>query len=441
MRYLKALTFMILLPFAAHADERVSGFSLENGLQVVVVEDPRAPVVINMVWYRVGSADEQSGESGLAHFLEHLMFKGTKTIAPGQFSQIVAAQGGSDNAFTSYDYTAYFQRVASDRLDLVMGMEADRMVNLTLSESDVVTERNVVLEERTTRTDSDPSSQFSEQMQATMYLNHPYGRPVIGWRHELEALSRDAALKFYRQHYAPDNAILVVAGDVKVDQVQEMARKHFGEIPASQHITPRERPAEPPQLAERRVLMESDRVGQPYLIRNYLAPSRQSGAQDQAAALVVLAQLLGSGPNSTLVQALQFDRQIAVAADSFYDPLGYDSSTFGLMVAPVEGVTLAEAEAALDEAIAAFMEKGVDAKAFETVMAKLKAQEIYALDSTMGVARRYGAALTSGLTIEDQKAWAEVLQNVTPEAVMAAAKDVFDRKQSTTGWLRKEATQ
>lgn len=437
------LGFLVMLwPLVGLADDRVSHFTLSNGMQVVAIDDRRAPVVVHMVWYRVGAADEAPGESGLAHFLEHLMFKGTKTLAPGEFSQRVSAQGGSDNAFTSWDYTAYFQRVAADRLDMVMAMEADRMVNLTLAQGDVGTERNVVLEERSTRVESDPGGLFSEQRLAAMYLNHPYGRPIIGWRHEIEALDRDAALTFYRAHYAPDNAILVVAGDISADQVRAMAEAHYGVIPASGHITARERPVEPPQLAERRVIMEDARVGQPYAIRSYLAPSRQAGAQGQAAALVYLAQLLGgSGPNSVLARALEFDRKVAVQTSAYYDSTGYDHSSFSVVVVPAPGITLAEAEAGLDAALAGFLADGVNAEDFARIKAQLKAQEIYALDSTMGVARRYGVALTSGLTVGDVIAWPQVLQEVTPEQVMEAARMVLDRRQSVTGWLRTEAGQ
>lgn len=431
-----------LWPLAAVADDRVNSFTLDNGMQVVVIEDHRAPVVVHMVWYRVGAADEVSGESGLAHFLEHLMFKGTTTMAPGEFSKLVAAQGGSDNAFTSWDYTAYFQRVAADRLDMVMGMEADRMANLTLAQGDVDTERNVVLEERATRVESDPGGLFSEQRQATMYLNHPYGRPIIGWRHEIEALGREAALKFYKAHYAPDNAILVVAGDVTTDQVRQLAQQHYGAIPARGMTEGRVRPAEPPQIAERRVMLQDDRVGQPYVVRTYLAPSRQPGAQAEPAALTVLAQLLGgAGPNSALARALQFDSKVAVQSNAYYDPTGYDHSTFSLLVVPAPGVTLAEAEAAMDAALARFLDEGVKAEDFATIMARLKAQQIYALDSTMGVAQRYGTALTSGLTVGDELAWPDVLQSVTPEQVIEAARKVLDRRQSTTGWLRKEIDQ
>lgn len=442
MRFLLALALSFVAPLMAQAEDKVTEIRLENGLQLVVIEDHRAPVVVHMVWYRVGSADERAGESGLAHFLEHLMFKGTKTMAPGAFSQIVAAEGGSDNAFTSYDFTAYFQRVAADRLDLVMSMEADRMANLTLTEGDVVTERNVVLEERTTRTDSTPEGLFSEQMQVAQYLNHPYGRPIIGWRHELEALNREAALDFYKRHYAPDNAIVVIAGDVTPAEAERLAREHYGPLKASDHIEGRVRPAEPPQIAERRIILEDNRVGQPYVLRNYMAPSRQSGAQEDAAALVVLARLLGgAGPNSVLGRQLMIEQKVAVSASAYYDATGYDGSTFGVYALPAPGVSLEAVEAALDAALASFLAEGIKDDEFRRIKAQLKASEIYALDSAMGVARRYGTALTTGLTVADQQAWPEVLQAVTPEQVMEAAKSVLNRKQSVTGWLQKETAQ
>jgi len=221
----------VLLSLASPAlAETVTDFTLPNGLQVVVIEDHRAPVVVHMVWYRVGAADEPPGHSGIAHFLEHLMFKGTDEVPSGKFSEIVQAQGGSDNAFTSWDYTAYFQRVAADRLDLVMKLEADRMRDLRLTQEDVATERAVILEERTTRTDSDPGALFEEQAQAAQYLNHPYGIPIIGWRHEIEQLDRDDALAFYRRFYAPNNAVLVVAGDVTPDEVKRLAERHYGPL-------------------------------------------------------------------------------------------------------------------------------------------------------------------------------------------------------------------
>ncbi|MCE8469529.1 insulinase family protein, partial [Rhodovulum sulfidophilum] len=244
--------------------EKVTDFTLQNGMEVVVIEDHRAPVVVQMVWYKVGAADEPPGKSGIAHFLEHLMFKGTDAVGPGDFSKIVEENGGSDNAFTSWDYTAYFQRVAADRLDLMMQIEADRMTGLKLSEEDVATERNVILEERNQRTENDPGALFSEQRRAAQYLNHPYGIPIIGWRHEMEGLSRADALSYYRTYYAPNNAVLVVAGDVEPDAVRAMAEAHYGPLAPSETLPPRLRPQEPPQLAARHLTYDDPRVAQPY---------------------------------------------------------------------------------------------------------------------------------------------------------------------------------
>lgn len=425
--------FALALPAAA---ETVSNFTLDNGMQVVVIEDHRAPVVTQMVWYKIGRADEAPGHSGIAHFFEHLMFKGTKTVAPGEFSATVEQQGGNDNAFTTNDYTAYFQRIAADRLDLMMKLEADRMVNLTMSEEDVATERQVILEERGQRVDSDPASLMQEQMSAAQFLNHPYGIPVIGWRDEIAALTRQDALDFYRAYYAPNNAILVVAGDVDPQAVLEMAKTHYGPLPPSDKIKPRQRPAEPPQLAERRLVLSDQRVAQPYIARSYLAPERNPGDQKQAAALAVLAELLGgSGTTSVLARALQFDTQTAVYASAFYDGTSVDPETFGLVLVPSEGVALADAEKAMDDVIAEFLKKGVNAKDLERIKTKVRAAEIYSRDSAGGLARDYGAALAVGLTLQDVAEWPNLLQAVTADDVMAAANLVLNRNQAVTGWL------
>jgi zinc protease len=427
----------VLLSLASPAlAETVTDFTLPNGLQVVVIEDHRAPVVVHMVWYRVGAADEPPGHSGIAHFLEHLMFKGTDEVPSGKFSEIVQAQGGSDNAFTSWDYTAYFQRVAADRLDLVMKLEADRMRDLRLTQEDVATERAVILEERTTRTDSDPGALFGEQAQAAQYLNHPYGIPIIGWRHEIEQLDRDDALAFYRRFYAPNNAVLVVAGDVTPDEVKRLAEQHYGPLAPTEGLPPRLRPSEPPQLAERRLSMADPRVAQPYVARSYLAPERNSGAQDKAAALTILAYLLGgSGTTSVLARKLTFDTQTAVYASAFYSGDTLDVGTFGLIVAPAPGVSLPQAEAAMDEAIAQFLKDGVDPAALDRIKTQIRAEQIYADDNTSALANLYGEALAIGLTVADVQAWPDVLQAITAEDVMAAAQEVLDRRTAVTGYL------
>ncbi len=433
--FLAALAACWALPAFA-SPNGVTEFKLDNGLQVVVIEDHRAPVVVQMLWYRAGAADEQSGVSGVAHFLEHLLFKATEKMEAGQLSRVVTENGGSDNAFTAQDYTAYYQRVAADRLGLMMEMEADRMRNLRLSEEDILTEREVILEERAQRTDSDPGALFYEQLRAASYLNHPYGIPVIGWRHEVVNLSRQDALDYYRRYYAPNNATLVVAGDVQPDEVRALAETHYGPLKPTPDLTARKRVEEPPQLAERRLRMADPRVAQPYLMRSYLAPERDSGAQEDAAALVYLAEVLGgSGATSVLGRALQFDQKIAVYVGASYSSVALDDSGFGFVVVPAEGVTLREAEAALDAQIASFFEQGIDAEQFERIKFQIRAGEIYAQDDAYSRADRYGRALSSGLTLEDIDGWQGILQSVTPEDVMRVARNVLDKRQSVTGWL------
>jgi len=424
------------LPAAA---DTVSTFKLDNGMDVVVIEDHRAPVVVHMVWYKIGSADEKPGQSGIAHFLEHLMFKGTDDIGPGEFSSIVEAQGGNDNAFTNRDYTAYYQRVAADRLDLMMTLEADRMRDLRLLEDDVLTERQVILEERSERTDSDPGALLGEQMQAAQFMNHHYGIPVIGWRHEMEQLSRQDALNHYQAYYAPNNAILVVAGDVDPKAVLEMAIKHYGPVEPSDKIVPRIRPTEPPQLAERRVTLADERVAEPYVIRTYLAPERNAGDQKQAAALTILAELLGgAGTTSVLARALQFDAKIATYASAFYSGTSLDPDTFGFVVVPVPTVSLADAEAAMDKVVAQFLKDGIAPEDFARIKTQIRAATIYARDDANGLAQDYGEALAIGLTVDDVKSWPDVLQSVTEADVMAAAVLVLNRDNAVTGWLTRK---
>lgn len=427
---------LLTLTLPALAEEPVTTFTLDNGLNVVVIEDHRAPVVVQMIWYRVGAADEPRGHSGIAHFLEHLMFKGTEKVAPNAFSGIVEAQGGDDNAFTSWDYTAYFQRIAADRLDLVMEMEADRMRNLRLTEEDVDTERQVILEERAQRTDSDPGALLMEQMRAAQFLNHPYGIPIIGWRHEMEELSRQDALDYYQRFYAPNNATLVIAGDVEPEAVRALAEQHYGPLKPSDAIVPRDRAQEPPQLAERRLVLADERVSDPYVFRTYIAPERDPGNQTEAAALTVLAELLGgNGQTSVLARALQFDAQVAVYTSAFYSGTSIDDATFGVAVIPAPGVSLEAAEAELDRVLAEFLENGPDPAALERIRTQVRAGEIYARDDVEALARRYGEGFSVGLTLAEIEGWDEALSAVTEADILAAARKVLDRRNAVTGWM------
>jgi zinc protease len=410
-------------------------FVLDNGMEVIVIEDSRAPVAVNMIWYRVGAADEPPGQSGIAHYLEHLMFKATETLAQGEFSANVEANGGRDNAFTSWDYTAYHQRIAADRLEMMIQMEADRMVNLRLDLSDWLPERDVILEERAQVLESRPDAVFGEQLRAALFQNHPYGIPIIGWRHEMERLDDVAAKAFYRTHYAPNNAILVVAGDVRAEAVLAMAQTHFGAIPANTDLPPRLRPLEPPQLAERRLTLRDERVAQPYVNRIYLVPNRRPGDQRTAAALQVLAAILGgSEQTSVLEQRLTYEQGLSLSAWAGYNGLALDHGTFSLGIMPVPGVSLAEAEAALDAELARFLETGVDSAQLERIRMQIRAQEIYGLDSVSSRARSVGMALTTGLTLDDYRDWLSILQSITEDEVLAAAH-ALDRRAAVTGWL------
>jgi len=432
-----SLSLILLFFFAGKAPAAVFNpecFMLSNGMQVVVVTNRNAPIVFHMVWYRVGAADEPAGASGIAHFLEHLMFKGTRDIPPGEFSKIVARNGGTDNAFTSQDFTAYFQKVARDRLELVMKLEADRMTNLVLTDKEVLPERDVVLEERSSRTDNNPGAQLYEAKQAALYLNHPYRNPVIGWKHEIEKLNTEDALKFYRRFYAPNNAILIVSGDIDVAELKPLAEKYYGVIPRGPDIK-RQRVDEPPHKAARRVSLSSPRVGQPSLTRTYIAPSYRTAGGNEAYALQILADILGGGARSRLYSALVVKDKLAASAGAWYDPSAYDLGEFGVSASPRGDVSLDRVEAAIDEQLKLLIEKGVTAEEVKRSARSLAASAVYARDSVGAAPNIIGRALTTGQTLEDIEAWPERIMKVTPADVIAAAKKVFGLRNSVTSML------
>ena len=325
-----ALFLLIALPARA-LDVEVSDFKLANGMEVVVIPNHRAPVVTHMVWYRVGSADEVSGKSGLAHFLEHLMFKGTTKHPPGEFDRFIDINGGEGNAFTTRDYTAYFQRIASDRLALMMELEADRMQNLVLTDENVLPELDVVREERRERTDNDPSALLGEQIDAAMYTAHPYGKPVIGWMSEVAKLTKDDALAFYRAHYTPANAVLVVAGDATPEQVKVLAEKYYGVLKNTFTPIARLRTQEPEPIAARRVTLIDARAATPVVQRSYLAPSYFTSSGHEALALDLLADILGNGTQSRLYKNLVIEQKIAGYAAAWYAGDQLDNGTFRIL--------------------------------------------------------------------------------------------------------------
>lgn len=420
------------------AGPAITQTKLANGLDIVVIPDHRAPVVTHMVWYRNGSADDPSGKSGIAHFLEHLMFKGTKDHPQGQFSELVADYGGQENAFTSNDYTAYFQRVPRDHLSVCMEYEADRMKNLVLSDEIVTPERDVVLEERRMRTDSDPSDLLNEAVQAALYTHHPYGKPIIGWSHEIESLDRHDALAYYDRFYTPENAILVVAGDVEAKEVVELAEKIYGKIPARGEAPKRTRTREPEPRAHRLVRLTDEKVEQASHQGVYLVPSYRTASDPMiAAALEVLAHLLGGGQTSLLFKTLVMNKKIAVGAGAHYQGTAVDDTRFYVFGVPAAGVSLEELESEFDTLIANIVAEGVPEGDLRRAKKRLVAEAIYALDNQATLARWYGASLATGLKLEDVTLWPERIEAVTMEDVQKAAL-WLNKKRSVTGFLLPE---
>jgi len=424
-------------PAGAVSDDIVTSFTLDNGLKVVVIEDHRTPVVTHMIWYKVGSADEPPTKSGIAHFLEHLMFKGTKAHPAGEFSRVVADVGGQENAFTSSDYTAYFQRVAKEHLGTMMEYEADRMTGLVLDQEDVDAELKVVLEERSSRTDNDPSAQLGEELDAALYLAHPYGRPIIGWQHEIEALTLQDALDFYETYYTPNNAVLIVAGDVEPDEVRALAEAIYGKIERRAEPGERMRPLEPEPRAERIVSMSDPRVQQESVRRAWLVPS-YAISEEEAAALDVLANILGGGANSRLYKALVVEDGKAAGAGGWYHGSALDQSRFMIYAVPTPGVSLEEAIAASDKVIATLVADGITEQELQRVKNSLVAEAVYAQDSQSSLARIYGVALTTGSEIDSVAKWARQIEAVTAEQVRAVAEKYLVPERSVTGYLRAE---
>jgi zinc protease len=417
------------------ASAQVAHFTLDNGLDVVVIPDHRAPVVTHMVWYRNGAADDPMGKSGIAHFLEHLMFKGTKSHPKGEFSEFISEVGGQENAFTGNDFTAYFQQIAKQHLRACMEFEADRMTGLTLTDEIVAPERDVVLEERRMHCDTDPGAQLGEAVQATLFTHHPYGIPVIGWGHEIEGLKREDALAYYQRFYTPENAILVVAGDAEPEEARALAEETYGRIRPRGAKPERSRPAEPPTVASRLVTVADEKVEQPGWQRHYLAPSCRTARNGEAEALELLGHLMGGGQTSLLYRTLVMEERLAVSAWAYYHGTALDQSRFIVNMTPAPGVALETLDKAFDRVLAQFLREGVDAKALERAKTRLVADATYARDSQSDLARWYGASLAIGQTVRDVEQWPEKIEAVSAEAVIEAARRFLDHKPAVTGHL------
>jgi zinc protease len=442
---LPVLAFMVLLalkpaPADAETATRIapdaSEFTLSNGLQVVVIPDHRAPIVTHMIWYKIGAADDPPGKSGIAHFLEHLMFKGTKAHPAGEFSARVSDLGGSENAFTTNDATAYHQTIAKAELGTVMAFEADRMRGLVLTDQVVLPERDVILEERRMRIDNDPGSQLYEAMNAALYQNHHYGIPTIGWPQEMAGLTREDALKQYSRYYAPNNAVLVVTGDVTPEEVRRLADETFGKVPTSAEPIVRNRPKEPPQLAERVVTLADPRVSEPSWSRSYLVPSYTTAAPGEAEALDLLSDILGSGPTSRLFRTLVVEKALASAVGAYYSGDAIDYGQFGVVATPRDGVTVEQLQTAIDAILTDLRDHGVTADELQRAKQRTRASAIFAQDSQSSLARIVGTALLSGQKLPDIQNWPARIDKVSASEVAAVAAKYLDRRQSVTGILK-----
>ncbi|MET0439367.1 MAG: pitrilysin family protein [Devosia sp.] len=413
----------------------VSHFILDNGLELVVIPDRRAPVVTHMVWYRTGAADDPAGQSGVAHFLEHLMFKGTAKYPAGTLEGMVNELGGETNAFTTADVTVYFQTVPPDALADMMDIEADRMRNLVLAPEVIDAERAVILDERRQRVEAQPGSILAEQVTATLYQNHPYRIPVIGWAHEIETLSREDALTFYDRYYAPNNALVIVAGDVDAEEVKEMAEASYGKLARGPDLPPRQRPQEPPAASSRIVTLEDARVSLPSFARNWVVPSYRQAKDGEAEALDVLSAILSDGPQSRLYQALVVKAGIAAQVGASYGGMAFDAGTFTVFGTPRPGTTLDDLEKAVFAEVDNLINGDISEAELERAKTRYIRSTIFARDDQAAMAQTYGVWLTTDRSIEDVALWPEHIRAVTAEDVKAVAIKYLRPSIAVTGYL------
>ncbi len=424
------VAFMAGAPVAAEVFEQ----TLPNGLKVVVKEDHRAPVVVQQIWYRAGSLDEKTGTTGVAHVLEHMMFKGTKAVPVGEFSRRIAAAGGRENAFTSNDYTAYFQQLHTSKLPLAMKLESDRMHNLKLTDAEFAKEIQVVMEERRMRTDDQPRALLEEKLNAAIYLEHPYQHPVIGWMSDLEAMQGADARDWYQRWYVPNNATLVIAGDVKASEVFALAKQTYGKIPA-RALAPRRTYSEPAQVGIKRLVVKAP-AELPYLVMAYHAPTLRDAARDwQPYALEVLAGVLDGNESARLNKSLVREQAVASSVGAGYDSIARGPSTFVLEGTPTEGKTVAELEAALRAQIDKLIAEGVSAEELQRVKAQVLANEVYQRDSVFYQAMQIGQLESVGLSHRDIPVLLKGLQEVTAEQVVAVAREFLKDDNLTVATL------
>ncbi|MBF0310109.1 MAG: insulinase family protein [Magnetococcales bacterium] len=417
----------------AHRD-----FRLENGLRVVLVQEPKAPVVVTQVWYRVGSVDEEPGRTGLSHMLEHMMFRGTPDHPDGEFSRIVSHLGGDDNASTSQDFTQYYVKIASNHLERILALEADRMHNLRLEEEVLRTENAVVQEERRSRTDSDPQARMAEKFQERLFSGHPYGHPIIGWMADIQAHRRDDLARWYRLHYAPNNAALVVVGDLDLDRAQRLVETYFASIPPAESL-PDGRIARPPLPEQPQRLVVEDATARVGLWNMaFSAPSLAQGdAEREVMACEVLTELLGGGLSSRLYRRLVVEEQLAVAVNAGYGGMERGGGTIQLQVTPRSGVDAVRIEEQVRAVIERLRQEPVDETELQRVRNNLIAGHVFTQDSAYYLAHSIGRSVTAGIDWRGQVLdYPHHLREVAVADVQAAAGRYLDPQRATIGWLQ-----
>jgi zinc protease len=435
---IRLVFLLFLFIFPLHANAQTFGaeeFTLANGLQVVVIPNHRAPVVTHMLWMKVGAADEQPGRSGMAHYLEHLLFKGTAKMAPGEFSKTVKTLGGNDNAFTSQDYTAFFESIAVENLPKMMEMEADRMTGINPPEEHFKSEKSVVLEERRQRTDNDPRALFGEQLNSALYVNHPYANPVIGWMSEIEKYEWADVKKFYDTWYAPNNAVLVVSGDITAEKLKPLAEKYYGAVPRKE-VPKRERPLVPPAPGKALLSLQDPAIHQSIYYKIFLAPAESRNRSDSLS-LQVLAEIMDGGASTRLYKSLVAQQKKATSTEFEYNSTALDYGTISIGGTPAAGVSPEELGAFMDAEIRKVIDQGVTEAEVKEAIQRLRDEAVFARDSVAGPAMIFGSALATGSSVKDVETWPEDIAKVTVERVNLAARTYLDESKP---WLRPPVT-
>ncbi len=435
-----AVCFVLLSATLARADNIIiEKFSLENGLQVIVLPNHRVPAVSHMIWFPTGGADDPQGKSGLTHFHEHTMFKGTKAHPAGEFESIISNLGGEQNAFTGYDTTAYYINIDKAHLATAMALEADRLNGLNPKPDDMLKEREVIIEERRSRIDNNPKALFAEQLASIMFVHHPYGTPLIGWQHEMASLTMQDVLDFHHTYYRVNHAVLVLAGDITAEEARPLVEKYYGDLVAGEAIPPRHWVSEPPARGEKRFTMRHALVNEPHWQREYLAPSIRNGETSLALPLMVFAQALGGGQTSVLYQELVVKQKVATQVSASYNGFSLGPETFIISATPASGVSIETLEDAVDAVLKHATAAPLAASDVERAKTLLKAETLYAREGLQGMAYMVGWLVMLGLDADYINQWPALISQVSAESIQLAAKKIFVPEGSVTGVLLPEA--